>query len=222
MTAEHEATGDWRYAFDPAYDPDGAVPAHAIMGAWPVGRDGTLGEFLPNPGHTPSALQCELDAAPTDPVEAAMYAVASGREPETALLEALREATVYLPAREDGDLTGYQDEDGDVYAAVLTHPAHGSPTTPQLLPVRFRNLLSLLPEGTEIRINPDSAVTTAMSNTEFADLLDGSGGEAAPEDPAGPAGRAPGETSPPPASASVASASALPGIPRKGGDPGGR
>ncbi|MFJ8640732.1 type VII secretion system-associated protein [Streptomyces sp. NPDC093610] len=227
VAAKREAAGSWRYAFDQAYDPDSVVPAHAIMGAWPVGPDGTPGEFLPNPGYRPSTLQgevAEADVAPTDPVDVAMYAVATGREPEIVLLEALREATVYLPAREDGELTGYRDGEGNVYAAVLTHPVHGSLTTPQLLPVSFRELLGLLPEGTAIRINPDSAVTTTMSSTELTGLLDAADGEGAPQEPARPAGHATGETetSPPPASAPDVSVSALPGIPRKGGDPGRR
>lgn len=43
------------YRVDPAYDPDGEVPACAIEGAWPVDAQGDIsGEFLPNPDYQKS------------------------------------------------------------------------------------------------------------------------------------------------------------------------
>lgn len=44
--------GGWVYAIDGAYDPNGAVPPHAIKGAWRVDESGEIiGEFIPNPNY---------------------------------------------------------------------------------------------------------------------------------------------------------------------------
>jgi hypothetical protein len=46
--------GGWVYAIDGRYDPNGAVPPHAIKGAWKVDEDGEIvGDFIPNPNYAP-------------------------------------------------------------------------------------------------------------------------------------------------------------------------
>jgi len=47
--------GGWVYEIAPGYDPDGAVPPDAIVGAWKVDDHGRLtGEFTPNPNFRPT------------------------------------------------------------------------------------------------------------------------------------------------------------------------
>jgi hypothetical protein len=47
--------GGWVYEIVPGYDPQGTVPAEAIIGAWKVDDAGRLtGEFTPNPNHRPT------------------------------------------------------------------------------------------------------------------------------------------------------------------------
>lgn len=44
--------GGWVYEIDDGYEPDGAVPPEAIVGAWQVDDGGNIvGEFLPNPNY---------------------------------------------------------------------------------------------------------------------------------------------------------------------------
>jgi hypothetical protein len=47
--------GGWVYEIDSAFDPDGAVPPTAILGAWKVGDDGRpTGEYQANPNYVRS------------------------------------------------------------------------------------------------------------------------------------------------------------------------
>ena len=44
--------GGWVYEIDDGYDPNGAVPPEAIVGAWQVDDAGNIvGEFKPNPNY---------------------------------------------------------------------------------------------------------------------------------------------------------------------------
>ena len=154
----------WIYSVDPDHDPDGAVPGHAIAGAWPVGETGDLGAFVPNP-HYHSLPE------PTDPVEAAMRRASTGRGSDAELFDTLATSTVYLPATADGELVGYR-YDGGEYVMVLTDPRQAMPATPQLLPVAFAELLRLLPADTAVWINPNSGVSMGASTTELLAALE--------------------------------------------------
>jgi hypothetical protein len=211
--------GSWLYSIDPGYDPDGSVPPHAVIGAWPVDPDGEPGEFVTNPGYRPSQLSLlftdpagsggETGPAaeaglPTDPVDAAMRRAATGQGTEAAVLDALAGTTVYLPTNAAGELTAYEDEDGP-YVTVLTDPRQASPAAPRLLPVESAELLGLLPDETALWINPESEVSMGVSSAQL---------RAALATRAAPAGRAAAvaERDPRP----DVSEPGLPGIPRKG------
>jgi hypothetical protein len=44
--------GGYVYQIAGRFGPDDAVPPEAIIGAWPVGKDGKItGEFIPNPNY---------------------------------------------------------------------------------------------------------------------------------------------------------------------------
>ncbi|MEV6007244.1 SseB family protein [Streptomyces sp. NPDC051976] len=101
---------------------------------------------------------------PTDPVDAAMRRAARGLGPDSDVLDALAGATVYLPARADGELTEYRDENGS-FVEVLTDPQQAPPTAARLLPVGFADLVGLLPRGTALWINPESDVSMGVSST---------------------------------------------------------
>ncbi|GGN94918.1 hypothetical protein GCM10011579_094960 [Streptomyces albiflavescens] len=211
-TRARQSPGSWLYSIDPAYDAEGAVPPYAILGAWPVDEHGEPGVFMPNPDYRPSPRSLLL-ADPTDPVDAAMQRAATGHGLEAAVLNALREATVYLPVDAQGELTAYQDESGSTFVKVLTDPRHGPPTAPQLLPVALADLLTLLPDGTAIRINADSEVSLIVENTDLrAALQSPDPGDRNADALPGYAG---GDIPTPPPSAPAA-----PEIPRKGRDRG--
>lgn len=165
---EHEG---WRYALDPGYDPYGPVPAHAVIGAWPVGQEGALGQFVPNPARRPSPT-ASPDAEPgivssSDLVNTAMLGAVTGQGSPTALVDALREAIVYLPSGSDGLPTAYRDDTGKTFVVVLTDPLYGPPSAPRLLPIRMTELLDALSEDTEVRINHGSSLSVDVSSAEL-------------------------------------------------------
>ncbi|MYS24776.1 SseB protein N-terminal domain-containing protein [Streptomyces sp. DvalAA-14] len=185
----------WLYSIDPGYDPDAAVPPHAVIGAWPVDPDGEPGEFVANPGYRPSQLSLlftdpaagpgeggtgarggdpagpGLEAGvPTDPVDAAMRRAAAGHGSEAAVLDALAGTTVYLPANDAGEPTAYQDEDGP-YVTVLTDPRQAPPASARLLPVGASELLGLLPDETTLWINPESEVSIEVPGARLRAAL---------------------------------------------------
>jgi hypothetical protein len=44
--------GGWVYEIGPGYDPNGAIPPEAILGAWQVNERGDIvGDFRPNPNY---------------------------------------------------------------------------------------------------------------------------------------------------------------------------
>jgi hypothetical protein len=181
LTAElraqaRRAPGSWLYSIDPAYDPDGEVPPHAILGAWPVDEHGEPGEFLPNPQYRPSP-----GTAATDSVDAAIRQAAAGRGPVAAVLDAMADHTVYLPANADGELLAYEDERGP-FVKILTDPQQGPPNVPQLVPVAYGDLLTVLPAGTLLRINPDAEVSVDVTTDDLRTAQE-SRAQAVPEIP---------------------------------------
>lgn len=131
----------WRYAIDPMYDADGAVPPEGVIGAWPLDEDGEPGEFVANPNYVP--------------VRSA--------------IEELIDSTVYLPVNGDGELIAYTGEDGD-YVKALTDVAYAAPTEPQLLPTQFGVLLDLLPGETVIRVDPGTGVECSGTVADFREV----------------------------------------------------
>jgi len=92
----------WLYVIDPAFDPDGDVPPHGVVGAWWVDASGEIGaEFRHNPNYRPSELARGLAAA-SDPLEAVMQLAAHDRASDGDLLAALLDAELILFARADG------------------------------------------------------------------------------------------------------------------------
>ncbi|MFI8205209.1 type VII secretion system-associated protein [Streptomyces sp. NPDC085937] len=209
--AENEG---WRYALDPGYDQYGPVPAHAVIGAWPVGREGALGQFVSNPGHRPPPTASH-DAepgvvAPSDLVSTAMLGAVTGQGSPTALVDALREATVYLPSGSEGLPTAYRDDSGKTFVVVLTDPGYGPPSAPRLLPIALTDLLdALLSEDTEVRINHGSSLSMDVSSAELRAAL-------ADDAPPGDGHQASGNASQWTLTGTRDAATPLPPIPRKG------
>lgn len=173
-SSEPPAAVGWRYAFDKGVNPADPVPAHAVIGAWPVGRDGELGDFVPNPGHRPPAAKpggSEMDGAASDPVEAALLLAVTGRTSLLSALAALGDRPLLLPSGDDGRPKAYQDETGQTFVMVLTNPLHAPHHAPRLLPITLPRLLDVLPTGTEIRINPGSSVSARATSGELRDAL---------------------------------------------------
>jgi hypothetical protein len=164
-----QSPGSWIYSVDPGYNPDGQVPGHAVVGAWPVDERGAPGTFVPNPDYRPSPAGLQL-SAPTDEVDAAMQRAATGYGPESDIAAALAATTVYLPVNADGQPIAYGTTNG-TQVALFTDPTKAMPTAPNLLPLYVEGLLGLLPEDTTLVINPGSQVAATMSSGELRDAI---------------------------------------------------
>jgi hypothetical protein len=160
----------WIYSLDGAYDAEGEVPPYAVVGAWPVDAHGQLGVFTANANYRPSPAALRLDL-PTDAVDAALQLAATGHGTDSDVVAALAEATVFLPVNAEGELVAYRQDDGAEYVAIFTDPAKGPSTAEQLLPVDVHTLLDILPEDTNVSINPLSQVTVRFSSDELRSAL---------------------------------------------------
>ena len=190
---EHDQD-DWVYYVDSAYDPNGDVPLHAVVGRWPVDEYGQLGPFSGNPDYRPTPAVLGMDE-PTDAVDAALQLALTGHGPESDVVDALSTAEVYLPCDEDGELTVYQEDDGEEYVAFFTDPAQAPSTAADLLPVDIRTLLDILPEKTNLIVNPESRASAAIARDDLLAAL------AADEHASEPTGLDPAR---PPATSAVA------------------
>jgi hypothetical protein len=164
------APGSWLYSIDPAYDPAGAVPPFAIIGAWPVDDKGEPGPFTHNPDYRPSPVTLGLPE-PTDPVDAALQLAATGHGPDQAVVDALAVATVCLPADEGDDIAVYTDAEGR-FVPVLTDPRHAPPTVERLRSVPCAELLRLLPADMTLKLNPGSRVSVRIPAADVRATLD--------------------------------------------------
>lgn len=99
--AARRRPGTWLYVIDPAFDADGEVPPHGVVGAWWVDRRGRIaGEFRHNPDYRPSPRALELEP-PADPLDDLLQRAATGHASEADLVAALLDAELLVFARDD-------------------------------------------------------------------------------------------------------------------------
>lgn len=165
------APNSWIYSVDGAYDPQGAVPPYAIVGAWPVDERGRLGSFVSNTDYRPSPAALRLDA-PTDSVDAALQLAATGHRPDSDVAAALAQAPVYLPADAAGEPIAYRSDDGTEFVAVFTDPSKAPATAAQLLSVDIRTVVGVLPDDTTVTLNPGSQVAASLTSAELRNALE--------------------------------------------------
>jgi hypothetical protein len=159
------APGTWLYAVDPAYDPDGRVPPEAIVGVWRVDDRGEIGDtFQHNPNYKPSARALELPE-PTDPVDAAIQAAATGRGDDGQVAAALLAARLQVPEGAGGQLLTVPTDDGPAVRAYSA-PAHADRSGWQRWrAVSGRELAAGLPPGHDVLVNPESSASVRIPGT---------------------------------------------------------
>ena len=151
----------WLYVLDPAADPDLAVPPELVIGAYPVDERGELVEaFEPNPGYVAAAVP-----AHTDPLDAALQELSTGRGSREAVLALLRTADMLmLPGAADGDLVVHPSPHGRDVVHAFTSAGHAQaaagPSDWQRR--RGRELARSLPPGVDLRLNPGSAAAVTV------------------------------------------------------------
>jgi hypothetical protein len=145
---------NWALLTDPEWrpeSPDEAPPAEAMAGGWLLDATGKPGRFLPNPDFVPVS-----ETSATDPVDAVLRLVARGDAPLDVVIPTLRDAFVEIAVTEDGYLLVGPAPDGAPCVGVVTAGVHRA-----RLPfehwrqVTAETVLEVLPEGTDILINPE-------------------------------------------------------------------
>lgn len=156
------APGTWLYAVDPAYDPAGAVPPEGIVGAWRVDARGEITDaFEHNPRYRPSARALELPE-PTDAVDAAIQAAATGHAGDEQVARAVAGARLLLAEDDDSRLVSVPTGGGPVVCAYSS-PVHAERSGRR----RWRTmagheLAAVLPPGHDVMVNGESPASVVV------------------------------------------------------------
>lgn len=161
--AARQRPESWLYVIDPAFDPDGDVPPHGVVGAWWVDAAGEIGaDFRHNPGYRPSELAQGLSAA-ADPLEERMQLAAHGRASNADLVAALLDAELILFARADGadGLYAVTGEDGRGLLQAFSSERRLPPGWERWQRLTGRQLAPAL-AGHDLELNPGGPVTVRL------------------------------------------------------------
>jgi hypothetical protein len=155
--------GGWVYVIDPAYDSNGAVPPHGIVGAWRVDGAGNItDEFQRNPNHRPSPEYLGF-AAPADPLDEAIQFTATGHADERDVTELVLESEVLVPVENGGDIPVLVIGDRRV-VTIFSSESHVPDEARPVRPMRGRDLIDLLPSGVDLQINSASRVRVGIEH----------------------------------------------------------
>ncbi len=153
----------WLYVIDPAFDPDGEVPPHGVVGAWWVnGRGQISGEFRRNPGYRPSPRALELER-PADPLDDLLQRAATGHASDAELVGALLDAELFVFAREDrpGRLYSVEGHEGRRLLQAFTSEARLPAEWARWEKVTGRGLAPAL-AGPDLELNPGGPVSVRI------------------------------------------------------------
>jgi hypothetical protein len=151
------------YVIDPAYDPDGEVPPHGVVGAWWVNGQGRIGgEFQHNPNYRPSPRALEL-GEPADPLDALLQQAATGHASNADLVAALLDADLHLFAPEDGGdgLFSAPGSEGRRVLQAFTSPARRPARWKRWQTLTGRQLAPAL-AGHDLELNPGGPVSLRL------------------------------------------------------------
>ncbi|MCX5194181.1 type VII secretion system-associated protein [Streptomyces sp. NBC_00249] len=160
QAAEHP--GSWVYAIDPFVDPAGRVPPYAIIGAWKVdGRGEITDHFKSNPNYRPSPRSAGM-SEPTDPVDSAIQRAATGYGIEAEVVAALARSTVFLVPGAISEAAARSAGEHGVTLAVFSDTRHAPNTVPELQTADAHLLVTTLPTGTVLKVNPGSSASVEI------------------------------------------------------------
>lgn len=165
----------WLYVIDPAFDPDGEVPPHGIVGAWWVdGRGRVSGEFRHNPDYRPSPRALEL-GPPADPLEEALQRAATGHASDADLVAALLDADLLLFARDDvaGRLFSVEGTGGRRLLQAFTSEARLPADWKRWQRLTGRQLAPAL-AGHDLELNPGGPVSVRIPGEALIAAASGS------------------------------------------------
>jgi hypothetical protein len=174
--AARERPASWLYVIDPAFDPNGDVPPHGVVGTWWVDAAGEIaGDFRHNPNYRPSELALGLAAA-ADPLEERMQLAAHSRASNADLLDALLDAELILFASADGGdgLYSVPGEDGRRLLQAFTSERRLPAGWQRWQRLTGRQLAPAL-AGHDLELNPGGPVSVRLPGETVLAAAEASG-----------------------------------------------
>jgi len=166
-----ELTEDFSLLLDPDWRPqpgDGDVPpAEAVIGAWPLDADGSIGPFRGNPGYAPR----DGDAA-ADPLDAVLRLTMRGRMEPGQLQLMLRDALLQVGLNGDGRPLVVRSPDDVRCVVVATGPQQVRRiSAPQWRRMDLTGVVSLLPDDVDVLVNPGGPVPFRLTGDFLREAL---------------------------------------------------
>lgn len=153
-TPEMVQQDNWFVLLDPDWQPGTSTespPADAIVGGWRMLEDDTIGPFEPNPVYTPRS-----ESTPTDPVDALLRLIASGRlDLGDDLIARIRDSVIEIGCDAADQMLVGVAPDGAPCIPVVTAAVHKqSVDIEHWVPVLGAMLPEVVPPGIDILLNP--------------------------------------------------------------------
>lgn len=157
MLPDESRTEDFFLLMDPDWRPrpgDDVPPSEAVIGAWPLDADGSIGPFRGNPGYAPR----DEDAA-ADPVDAVLRLTMRGRMAPGQLQLMMRDAQFQVALNGDGRPLIATSPD-DVRCVVVATGARQARrvSAPEWRRMDLTGVVSLLPDDVDVLLNPGGPV----------------------------------------------------------------
>jgi hypothetical protein len=153
----------WLYVIDEAFDPNGAVPSWAVVGAYPVNSFGDVVEdFHPNDRYRPSPKALGFPDPATD-LERLLQLVHTKHRLVEELPRVILDSTLFIYAMSPVQRTviGFHDAEGGVLVPAYTAKALVPKEWPHARAVLGRDIVALL-AGHPIAINPHDIITAVV------------------------------------------------------------
>jgi hypothetical protein len=139
--------------------PDTAPELESVVGVWPVDLNGVTGKFRANPDYLPTDAE-----APSDPIDAALRAMADDRDDGARLALLLRDSLVDLAMNGDGRPLVVDSPDDELCVVITTSEPHrGRVSSPRWRRVSADVLLEMLTEVEEVLVNPGGAASVRLT-----------------------------------------------------------
>lgn len=161
---------NWFVMVDPTWETgeNESLPVEMMVGGWMLNEDGSAGPFQPNPHYKPSS-----EDVPSDPIDAILRRIAGGdRELGDDLVSTVRNSVVEVGCNdEDQLLIGTSPDGADCVVIATAELQKANIDVERWIPVHGGSLTQIVPEGTDILLNPSGfapfrLVTAALQRAE--------------------------------------------------------
>ncbi|BCJ52713.1 hypothetical protein Asp14428_41880 [Actinoplanes sp. NBRC 14428] len=170
MPADERELENFFLLMDPDWSPrpgEEAPPLEAVVGAWPLAADGSVGRFHSNPEYAPR----DGDAV-TDPVDAMLRLAMTERMRADQLQLMLRDAEFEVAFNGDGRPLVVKSPDDVRCVVVATGSAQVRRiTSPGWQHVDLSGVVSLLQDGVDVLFNPGGPVPFRLTGEFLRETL---------------------------------------------------